>query len=71
MKISELEVECANCSGTGKIKLNVLPLRGGPTRYCPACNGTGQVLTPKGADLIAFVRRHLIRADVRGLASAD
>lgn len=67
MELSEFEVECANCSGTGTIEIKVLPLRGGPKRPCPVCYGTGMVLTPKGKELIGFVHRHLIRAHARGI----
>ncbi len=51
-----LEEVCADCRGTGE-------LDGGRTttrRRCPACHGTGLVLTPFGERVLSLIRRYVV-----------
>ncbi|UNO48953.1 hypothetical protein [Alicyclobacillus acidoterrestris] len=54
ISMDDLEVQCWDCKGTGKVSRDE-----GTVVLCPKCNGTGSILTSLGQTLLAFIKKHL------------
>lgn len=46
--ITNLEIFCQECSGTGKLG----------SKKCPSCSGRGGFLTQEGQEFMRFMERH-------------
>ena len=55
-----LEEVCADCRGTGDLSPAPIPARGTRRQRCPACHGTGLILTPFGERILSLVRRYVV-----------
>lgn len=57
--LAYLEYRCERCEGEGReagnLAVNVSP----SFHPCPACHGSGQLLTLLGEEVIGFVQRHI------------
>lgn len=47
--MDDLELQCWECNGEGKIN----------DKACPKCNGKGYIPTALGQTLLGFLKRHL------------